>query len=256
ETEEAPQFFGTIEEIMELVRASVWPEAWEEAGTFIVAAGPNLHFSNKPPVLRDVRRYLDQSLRARAFTCVTVEAQIIECPPDLKSQLASGNSPALSDNQMEALNAGLQSGAARRLFAQRVTGLANQRVLIWHGRQVSVASDPDVEVAQESSTSDPNANVIQAGGFISVRPIPGEDLSQILLDVKVLLDRLAEPVDRRETRENAVLDMPQVTRTEATTSITVPVRTWALVATSSPEEAVSHVVLVRGTILPREGGGR
>ena len=73
--EEAQQPYGTIDELMELVRNSVDPLLWEEPAT-ITAQGKNIIVWNTPKVQADVTRFLDD-LRAFAGLVVTIESRFL-----------------------------------------------------------------------------------------------------------------------------------------------------------------------------------
>ncbi|MHC4162910.1 MAG: hypothetical protein ACYTDU_03565 [Planctomycetota bacterium] len=76
QAEEAPQPYGTIEELMELVRSSVSPGTWEEGGN-INNQGKNLIIHAPPAVQNQVAEFLDD-LRAFAGIVITVESRFLE----------------------------------------------------------------------------------------------------------------------------------------------------------------------------------
>jgi general secretion pathway protein D len=73
--EEAPQPYGTIEELMELVQGAVSPATWEEGGT-INNQGKNLVVYAPPNVQRMVADFLDD-LRSFAGIVVTIESRFL-----------------------------------------------------------------------------------------------------------------------------------------------------------------------------------
>jgi hypothetical protein len=75
QSEEAPQPYGTIEELMELVRGSVSADQWEDPAT-INAQGKNLVVYNTPEVQNRVARFLDD-LRSFAGIVVTIESRFL-----------------------------------------------------------------------------------------------------------------------------------------------------------------------------------
>jgi hypothetical protein len=254
-SEEAPQFYGTIEELLELTRVFAAPQSWDSGGT-LVASGPNLFVFAEPHVIDEVRRLHDGRLRPAAFNCVTVEAQVVECTGGLARSLRAGGGATLSGEKSQALEAAIAGGTAKRIFAGRVTGLAGQRSLLWHGRQVAVVFDSDGAVATDAASTVPLVDVVQAGGSLSVRPSLGEDPSLIRMEVSVRLDDLSGPIEQRRTEADGILDLTRVARTEATASLMVPPRTWAWIGAGAMEKGQCRIVLVRGTVLPRGGGGR
>jgi len=74
QAEEAPQPYGTIEELAELVQTSVRPGAWEDAT--ITPQGKNLVIYQTPAVQQAVAQFLDD-LRAFAGIVVTVESRFL-----------------------------------------------------------------------------------------------------------------------------------------------------------------------------------
>ncbi len=76
QAEEAPQPYGTIEELMELVRASVSPLTWEEGGGQLNAQGKNLVVYAPGPVQNNVAKFLDD-LRAFSGVVITIESRFL-----------------------------------------------------------------------------------------------------------------------------------------------------------------------------------
>jgi general secretion pathway protein D len=75
QAEEAPQPYGTIEELMELVRTSVSPLTWEEGGN-IAPQGKNLVVYAPPGVQNQVAQFLDD-LRAFSGIVITIESRFL-----------------------------------------------------------------------------------------------------------------------------------------------------------------------------------
>jgi general secretion pathway protein D len=76
QAEEAPQPYGTIEELLELVRTSVAVETWDDMGGTITAQGKNLVVYNTPKAQQEVTQFLDD-LRAFAGLVVTIESRFL-----------------------------------------------------------------------------------------------------------------------------------------------------------------------------------
>jgi len=76
QADEAPQPYGTIEELMELVRNSVGADAWEGEGRTISPQGKNLVVYNTPEVQGRVAKFLDD-LRAFSGIVVTIESRFL-----------------------------------------------------------------------------------------------------------------------------------------------------------------------------------
>jgi len=75
EAEETVQPYGTIEELTELVRASVSPKTWEEGGT-VTPQRQNLVVFAPPDVQAQVAGFLDD-LRAFTQVMITIEGQLL-----------------------------------------------------------------------------------------------------------------------------------------------------------------------------------
>jgi general secretion pathway protein D len=75
QSEEAPQPYGTIEELMELVRSAVSPPTWEEGGT-LNNQGKNLVVFAPPRVQGMVANFLDD-LRSFAGIVITIESRFL-----------------------------------------------------------------------------------------------------------------------------------------------------------------------------------
>ncbi|MHC4339710.1 MAG: hypothetical protein ACYSX0_05815 [Planctomycetota bacterium] len=76
QAEEAPQPYGTIEELLELVRTSVAVETWDDMGGTITAQGKNLVVYNTPKAQSEVTEFLDD-LRAFAGLVITIESRFL-----------------------------------------------------------------------------------------------------------------------------------------------------------------------------------
>jgi len=76
QAEEAPQPYGTIEELLELVRTSVAQESWDDAGGTITAQAKQLVVYNTPEAQERVAEFLDD-LRAFAGLVITIESRFL-----------------------------------------------------------------------------------------------------------------------------------------------------------------------------------
>ena len=250
--EEAPQPYGTIEEVIELIRSAVWPESWSKEGAFMVAADSQLLIMQTKPVLRDIQRYLDRNLRPRAHACATVEAEILAVPPALYGSLS--RSAMLSSARRHELDQALKAGDAKRIFAGRATGFMRENIVAWHGRQVALVAGADVEVAHGARATDPRVEVVQAGGYVSARVTRAGE-GRLRVDVKVRYNGL-DKIETKDTGRNGQIDVAVLDRVEGRGTLTVPERTWALVGAGSVHEGLVRIVLVRATSLARPGGKR
>ncbi|MHC4957037.1 MAG: hypothetical protein ACYTGN_01580 [Planctomycetota bacterium] len=244
--------FGTVEELLELVRSVVWPESWEEGSSIVATSHRLIAFSTRP-VLKDLGRYLDNNLRPRALRCVTAEAEVVTVPLALYNKLLAGEGSVLSTAQRHELEKAIEAKAARRVFGGRVTGLTSQRIVLWHGEQIATVGDADVEVAEGAQTSDPVISVVQAGGSLSIRAVQAGTSSRMRVEADVRLDEIAK-IDAGETERNGALDLPRLTSISGRVGITLPSRTWAIVATGRASDGM-RLVLLRVTPLQRPQKG-
>lgn len=252
-SEEAAMTVGTAEELMELVRMQVEPGAWETGGAINVA-GQTLLVMHSRAIVDATRRFLDERLRPGAHRCVTIETGFVDVPAALYRTLAAGAGTALTAEQQGALDAALGGGQAQRVYAGRATCFAGQQCVFRHGQQVAVSSDAGVKIAQNKASPDPVVEVVQAGGVLAVRPSVGDDTGRITLDAHVRFDELTR-VETRDAGAAGEVDLPRVDTAGATTTLTVPARTWALLGAGAPEAGKVRIALVRATYLPR-GGAR
>ena len=81
QAEEAPQPYGTIEELLELVRGSTAAGTWDDAGGTITAQGKNLVIYNTPGAQNEVAGFLDD-LRAFSGLVITIEARFLTVTDD------------------------------------------------------------------------------------------------------------------------------------------------------------------------------
>ena len=250
--EETLQPYGTLEELMELVRGNVWPASYDEGG-MISAQGQTLLAVNQRAALIDTERFLD-NLRGMAHRCVTLELESVDIDRGLYRRLAAGQATTLTAEQHDAVVEAIADGAATRVFGARTTCFAGQRTVVWHGKQVAVLGEPDVSVAQDETVSDPEVGVVGSGGYLAVRPSLADGAAWITVDVDARLDEL-EPRTARETDAGRV-ELPQARTVECRTALTVENRAWALVGGGAREDGKTRVLLLRATHLPRTGGGR
>jgi len=253
QSEEAPQPFGTVEELMELVRTSVEPHSWE-SGT-INATGWTLVVYNSPMVLKKIGAMLGM-LREKAHVCVNVELQMIDVPVALHRELVVGRGAALSDEQTEGLHRAIAGGEASVVFAGRALGLMRQLFYVTHGAQYAVLSDADVEVAQTSRTSDPVIDALHTGGIVAVRASVGDDHSNLTLDLDARNASLELPIRSRETEENGIIDMPQIDQSGTRTNVTVPSGRWVVAGIGSANSQTIRVTLAKATVVEPKGGAR
>ncbi|MHC4939542.1 MAG: hypothetical protein ACYTHK_11280 [Planctomycetota bacterium] len=242
--------FGTIEEIAELARTVVDPAVWEETAS-LAMTGQSLVSLAPPATNGRVRELLDRKLRPLAHQGVSVEFEVVELPGKLLHSLRTGTKP-LTNAQRTALDEAIRAGTARRVIALRGSGTLGTRFSIWHGKQVALRADSDVEVAQTASTADPVIQIGQAGGWLGVRAERGDSGNSLKLDLRLRLRELKE-VRRHETDQAGVLDLPTLTDQNADVILDVTPGAWNVAGAGGVEAGRQRVFLVRASALARGG---
>jgi hypothetical protein len=251
-SEEGVLPFGTGEEIMELVRMSVDPAAWEEG--LVNLAGETLAVMSRPATVGRVRSFLDRTIRPRAHRGVAVDFEVVSLPRSVAQRLRGSTGVGLSKQQRAAIDGALEAGRARRVIGLRAAGTLGARFLVWHGRQVAVVGDFEVEVAQTASTADPVVQIVQDGGYVAVRAATDDAGKEITLDLGLRLEEL-RGIRRHETRKSGDLDLPDLADQQSDVNIRTPNGVWTVVASGMPNPGDHRLFLVRASLLER-GGAR
>ena len=124
-------------------------------------------------------------------------------------------------------------------------------MVVWHGKQVAVLADADVEVAQTASTADPNVQIVQAGGFLDAEAQLRPD-NQIALNLNLRLTEL-KSIGRHETKQSGVLDLPHTADQVARADLRVTPGKWYVAGEAAREEGRVRLFLVRAQLLARGG---
>jgi hypothetical protein len=211
--EEAPQPYGTIEELLELVRV--------HADTDLVPMGHSYVLRGKPADAKRAIAFLE-SLRPPIHRNVVVDFEVWTKP-------------------------GRQGKRMQRLQA---TGTIGSAFHVWHGGQVALWIDSDTEVASKASTSDPRIDIAQTGGLLSVRAEPIEGTDDLLIDLDLRTRELLG-VRRQRTAQAGMLDLPDVDGRETRLEMRVKQRQWHLAASGSPRPGERRCLMVRARIVER-----
>jgi hypothetical protein len=250
-TEEAPQPYGTIEEVAELVRSHVRPDAWE-TGSQISFLGRSLLHIAPPDVNRATRAFLDTELRPGARRTVNLQLEILEAEEPLAGALAAATGGEIDPALRARIEEAIGGDKARRVFDGRVLALSRQQVALWHGAQVATVSDADVEVAARSEVADPFVDIELLGTIVEARATVGDDPARVRVRISLENDGLAGPPRTAETEETGTLQMP----VRATASIDADLWTgndrWA-VAAERTADGRRLFLLVRPSVI---GGAR
>ena len=116
---------------------------------------------------------------------------------------------------------------------------------MWGGGQLAYVVDADVEVAQESQTSDPIVGVANLGLMVSVMPVCDPDGTNAVVEVSGALAQL-DAMRTASTGTNGPLDAPTFVRATVDASAHLPSGTWAVVDGKLVEES-GWIFLVRAT---------
>lgn len=164
--EEAPQPYGTIEEVIELIRTRVRPDAWEN-GSNIAAQGGSIVLLAPPDLNRAVREFLDRELRPDVRRTVNLQVEIVEADGGMATALGTAVGGAIDGEQRARLDESIAAGKSRRLFGGRLRALSRQRAVLWHGAQVARVSEVDVD--KKTGAADPVVEVDLLGAIVQVR---------------------------------------------------------------------------------------
>ena len=250
QAEEGLQPFGTIEEIAEFIRTVVDPVTWEDGAALSINRQAIITLA--PPATNGrVRELLDRKLRPRAHAGVSVEFEVVELPAKMTRTLRIGSKP-LTNAQRTSVDEAIRMGVGKRILALRGMGTMSTRFSVWHGKQVALVTDADVEVAQTASTADPVVQIAQAGGSLSVRAERGATVGAIKLELQLRMREL-ESVRRHETDQAGVLDLPTISDQDADLVLNAPTGAWVVAGAGSPRSGRHRLFLVRAASLARGG---
>jgi len=251
QAEEAPQPFGTIEELSEMVQVSIGGEVWEHAS--ITPHAHNLVLLAPPATIGRCRELLDQKLRPRVHRNVVVDLDVVQLPWSLARSLTRGGA-AVTNAQRTAIAEAIRGGDAARLTSLRAVTTPGGRSYVWHGDLVAVRSDSDVEVAQTASVSDPVVQIVQAGTLLAVAAERVGGTNRMRLDL-VIRRRELGPLRSAATKQADTLDLAEWGDQEVALNLEVVSAAWTVAGAGSSGDGKHRVYLVRAIELER-GGGR
>ncbi len=223
ESEEAFLPVGTIDELVELVKAGVEPGFWEETeGADVQAIDEDRLLVLAPPAMQTKVASFLQDLQEDFGRTATVDLRWIAMAPDAAAGfLPSGHDPLV----LGAEQAALLFARGHRGPAVSVCCFSGQLAAVTGGRQVAWIQDADVEVAQDSQTTDPIVTVSNLGFLAQVRPVLGENAVMLGVDAT-----LARQTDERTapTRRNGRIEVPAFQVTFVRPVLRLPYGAWAV----------------------------
>jgi len=246
--EEAPQPYGTIEEIIELVRTHVRPQAWEEGAT-MSTLGPTLLLFAPPDVNRAVHAYFDNELRPAARRMVNLELEIVEVDEPLAAELTAAAGGELDPDLRARLEEAIGATKARLVFGGRVLALSRQQVVLWHGAEAATLPHADVEVSIRSEAADPDVDVDLLGTIAEARSTVGDDPTRVRIQIDLGHDALDLPIRTVKTEKTGTLQMPARTTMEVTADLWTTSDRWAVAAGHTGPDGKRLFLLVRPTVI-------
>jgi hypothetical protein len=191
EGEEPLRPYGTIDQLIELVKQHTGLLAWQREGSSINAYGSRLLVVRGPAALLESVEAALAGLERDALAWVTVDVLAVT------AERAAVSTP-------EGVATALERGEARVLAATRASGFPMQRLTARAGGVRAFLADYDVEVAIQAQTADPIVSVQPDGMSVDVRPtLVGPDVH---LDARLWLAR----IDGLEKRVAVVGDLEVV----------------------------------------------
>jgi len=258
ENSEAPLFggiaeegllpFGTREEIVEALWDHLGREH-QDRGEVVGLSGDSVVVLHYPATIGRMREVLDRKWRPVAHAGVAVDFEVVDVPAAVARSVARGGRPLTNADRTALAEAAAGEGGAR-VLTLRGAGLLGSRFHVWHGRQVALVIDADVEVAQTASVADPVVEVAQAGGLLSVRASRGASDGELQLDLRVRLRGL-EKVERQETDQAGVLDAPTLSDQDSRLLLRVPAGAWVVAGGGTLRRGVERLFLVKAAPLAR-----
>jgi hypothetical protein len=206
---------GTIDELVEVLKASVDPLFWEVTeGADIRPLGEGrLVVRATPDVLALLAQRIAQFER-RTFVNVRVDFVFVNAGEgDL------GDAGPLSEERVRSF---LAPERVRGFLS--MTALPDQAAVAWAGSQRAYVEDYDVEVAQKASVGDPIVGVQNLGFQVRMRAAPSGEDGRLYLEVQA---------QSAAALEGAHLTLPEDTRIELPHLALAPIRFERVVASDA-----------------------
>ncbi len=254
--DEEPESFIARDPLVELIKATIGPEAW--AGDTSVEVGDDgLRVRASPAVQAKVESAL-ANLWADASLRVSLEATWADLPTKAVAALeASGAMVRLRKGRVDSATVEAVLAQAREAGAAATTSAAVARPGVWtclgQVDVVSYVADYAVEIAQGSRVGNPLVGTAHHGWSVEARARPLRDGS---VWVEAFAQRADLEPDMRtrdlEAKPFGSVDLPSAAVVRFTSAARVAAgATWASLARSPDAPDVLHVLLVT----PRVTGG-
>ncbi len=235
---------GTVDELVELIQVSVDPFFWEQReGAQIYTLGElRIAVRATEAVHAKVLERLREFERMVGRT-VTIELESWHVEKTRAEGLLGGE--AQTTLGAAALDQLRRAGTAGP--AVSITAFSGQMAVAWGGRQVSWIGDADVEVAQESSSTDPIVLVSNLGLMVQAMAAVAPD-DTVLLGLDAALAEIA--VNRTlATLRNGSLQAPHHDVTRIRPVVHVPSGAWVVLDGQMPAGGdAAWVFVARATV--------
>lgn len=173
-TLDEPSHFMEASQVSQLIQSRIAPGTWKEHA--IKESGERLLVTHSPKVLKEVEDLLAALIRARARTIVT-EAVVVGFKKGVRSTwekelpaLAPGGYYADVGKVDKLLEEARKGQGVHVVATAELTGLPQQRVHAFSGREESYIQDYEPQVSAYASAMDPIMGVHETGFVLDVRP--------------------------------------------------------------------------------------
>jgi hypothetical protein len=189
-TLEEPKALMTTEEVVSMIRTRVAPDTWGNKRNSIEAQGGTLIIRQKPDVLREIERFLQTLLTARA-QMITTEAIVVGFKKGSRLDWER-DVPALQPGGYfveqaafdKLLEEAYRAQKVRLIETAEITSFPQERVFALRSLEEAHLLDYEPQVSTFVSMQDPIIGIFSTGFVIDVRPhfIHGDE--QIAIDFR------------------------------------------------------------------------
>lgn len=251
-----PMAFYEIDAIVDMIRANIAPESWEELRSASIEETRGILMVRHTSVVHARIEALLDELRKKAASQVNVEVKVLYLSDaTLRSVLGDESASILTPAAEERLMAVLESKQARLVHSGSVACTNSQRVSLSDVGQVSYVQDYDVEIAQAASIPDPIVSTLREGLIFDVRPTLAGSGDLVVLEVRVENARAHRPIETIETPVGTV-ETPNLELTKLRSILAVPVGRMVVVGGALSDGDENAVLIIAKPTAVRPGRRR
>jgi hypothetical protein len=173
-TLDEPSIFMDSARVVQQIESRFAPGTWREHS--IQESGGRLRITHKPEVLKEIDAFLNALITARARTIAT-EAVMVGFKKGARAEwekeipaLAPGGYYADAAKVDKLLDEARRGKSVRVIAVAELTGLPQQRVHAFSGREESYIQDYEPQVSAYASAMDPIMGIFATGFVLDVRP--------------------------------------------------------------------------------------